>query len=65
MAIIATVNAAQFKRWMEKMDFTIAEAAAELGISVRQVTNYRSGAQPVRRVVELACEALTKRKEQK
>jgi len=57
------MNAAQFRRWMQDMDFTIARAAAELGLSPRQVAYYRSGEQDVPRVVELACAYLKLRKE--
>ena len=53
----------QFRRWMERMDYTLDDAERELGLSRRQIAYYRSGEQAVPKVVELACKYLQQRKE--
>lgn len=58
------MTAVQFRRWMAAMGYTAEKAADELGLSRRTVAYYRAGEQEIPRVVELACEALTNRKEQ-
>ena len=55
----------QFRRWMERMDYTLDDAERELGLSRRQIAYYRSGEHEVPKVVELACRFLQERKEQR
>ena len=59
------MTAKQFQQWMQRMGLTIEGAAALLDLSPRTVINYRSGAQPVPKVVDLAAKYLEERKDQK
>ena len=59
------MSAKDFRRWMKRMDLSIAGAASALGLSPRQVAYYRAGAQDIPRVVELACAYLEQRKDPK
>lgn len=49
---------AQLRAWMKRHGYTLDGLAAALDISRRQIAYYRSGEQPIPRVVALALQAL-------
>jgi len=52
-------NAARsFDAWMMKHGFSAAKAADVLGMSRRNVINYRTATRPIPKVVQLACKAV-------
>jgi hypothetical protein len=55
-------TADDFKDFLKSNNLTHGEAAALLGRSRRQIENYLSGKEPIRRIVVLACFGLTARK---
>lgn len=59
------MTALQFRQWMRRMGLTVEGATELLDISRRTVINYRSGAQPVPKVVELAARYLEEHKEKR
>ena len=54
------MTAAQFRRWMQQHAYTLDTLATALQISRRQIAYYRSGEQPLPRVVALALRTLTR-----
>lgn len=55
------LTTAQFRTWMKRHGYTIPRLAAQLGVSPRQVSYYRSGEWPVPKVVALALTAIEHR----
>jgi transcriptional regulator with XRE-family HTH domain len=49
---------ASFKAWRERLHFTTAAAARELGISRNWAMKFESGAAPIPRHIALACAAI-------
>lgn len=49
-----TANVA-FRRWQDTHRLSLAQAAAAIGLSRRTISQYRTGARPVPRMVALAC----------
>ncbi|MHB1707435.1 MAG: DUF2442 domain-containing protein [Acidithiobacillus sp.] len=47
--------AEEFRKWMERNDLSLTEAAEALGLTRRTVSQYSSGARPVPRYIGLAC----------
>jgi predicted DNA-binding protein (UPF0251 family) len=45
----------EFRRWQDKNGLSLSDAAQEIGLSRRTVSQYRTGARPVPRTVALAC----------
>jgi hypothetical protein len=58
-----TMTGEHFKDFLKAYDFTHQELAAQLGRSRRQIENYLSGAEPIPRIVVLACFGLVARRE--
>ena len=54
----ATITAEAFRRWRERMAYTLDTAAQALGLSRRMVAYYDRGARPIPRTVALAVKAL-------
>lgn len=44
-----------FRRWQDSNALSLADAAAAIGMTRRTISQYRTGARPVPRVVALAC----------
>jgi DNA-binding XRE family transcriptional regulator len=44
-----------FRQWQDSHALSLAEAARAIGLSRRTISQYRTGARPVPRVVALAC----------
>jgi len=53
-----TMTAEAFRRWRERLAYTLDAAARALGISRRMVAYYEKGERPIPRVVALATRAL-------
>jgi DNA-binding XRE family transcriptional regulator len=45
----------EFRRWQDKNQLSLSEAAEAIGLTRRTVSQYRTGARPVSRTVTLAC----------
>jgi DNA-binding XRE family transcriptional regulator len=45
----------EFRRWQDKNQLSLSEAAEAIGLTRRTVSQYRTGARPVSRTVSLAC----------
>ncbi len=45
----------RFREWQDSHALSLAEAAKAIGLSRRTISQYRTGARPVPRVVALAC----------
>ena len=45
----------RFRQWQDSHALSLAEAAKAIGLSRRTISQYRTGARPVPRVVALAC----------
>jgi len=45
----------EFRRWQDKNGLSLSDAAQEIGLSRRTISQYRTGARPVPRTVALAC----------
>lgn len=56
---------AAFQAWRERCGLSLTDAAAALGISRRMVTYYDSGAWPIPKTVQLACEGWEARQARK
>jgi len=53
-----SMNAAEFRSFMETLDLTQEQAAALLGYGRRQIAHYLAGTKPIPRIVALACRRL-------
>jgi hypothetical protein len=49
------MRAEEFKRWRRRHELTQARAADALGLSLRMVKYFESGAKPISKTVRLAC----------
>ena len=49
------VDNVHFRQWQDCNALSLAEAAKAIGLSRRTISQYRTGARPVPRVVSLAC----------
>lgn len=52
------MTARTLRAWRLALDWTQREAAAALGLSLRQYARLEAGTSPISRAVELACGAL-------
>ena len=48
-------GAVQLRRWQQRNRLSLTDAAAAIGLTRRTISQYRTGARPVPRTVELAC----------
>lgn len=53
-----SMNAAEFRLFMQTLDLTQEQAAALLGYGRRQIAHYLAGTKPIPRIVALACRRL-------
>lgn len=49
------IDNVRFRQWQDRNALSLAEAAKAIGLSRRTISQYRTGARPVPRVVALAC----------
>lgn len=49
------ISNVEFRRWQDKNGLSLSDAAQEIGLSRRTISQYRTGARPVPRTVALAC----------
>lgn len=50
------IDTLRFRHWQESNGLSLAESAQVLGLSRRTISQYRTGARPIPRVVTLACQ---------
>ncbi len=60
--MLRRMDAAEFRRILEKLDFSHAEAAGMLDLSIRQISRFATGTFPVPVAVELALRYLLLRR---